>query len=156
MAWLEITKKYYHHHKVFCLTSTGLFFIILVFFVIFLLKNKQNLQAGACIFQVEKVQSAYGQYRGLSGRNKIAADEGMLFLFADTSDRTFVMRKMNFPLDIVFIRDHRIINLYHDLPPEDAHPSSSYHSGAPVDAVLEINAGRSQACRLGVGTLVSW
>ncbi|MCF7860324.1 DUF192 domain-containing protein [Patescibacteria group bacterium] len=115
-----------------------------------------NVKAGVCNFQADVADTSSKQYQGLSGRKWLAKNEAMLFLFPQASDRTFVMRRMNFPLDIVFIRDHKIINLYHDLLPEGDYPRSTYHSGLPADAVLEIPAGASRDCRLGVGVEIYW
>ncbi|MDP2944440.1 MAG: DUF192 domain-containing protein, partial [bacterium] len=53
--------------------------------------------------KVEIASTLKQQYRGLSGRKSICADCGMLFNFSDSGVRSFVMRDMEFPLDIIFI-----------------------------------------------------
>jgi len=115
-----------------------------------------TVKAGLCNFQADIADTGSKQYQGLSGRKQMGDDEAMLFLFPEASDRTFVMRRMNFPLDIIFIRNHKIINLYHNLLPEGDYPKSTYHSGLPADAVLEVPAGASRDCRLGVGVEIYW
>ena len=45
------------------------------------------------------------------------------------------MRNMNFPLDILFIDDDKIINIAADLPPEGSEPVNIYVSGAAVNYV---------------------
>jgi uncharacterized membrane protein (UPF0127 family) len=148
-------KKYWQQYRLF----VGLFFLLLLIIflaLIFYSRPHFRVQANECIFLVDKASSPRQQYRGLSGKKELAINQGMLFLFEGAADRSFVMRKMNFPLDIIFIKDHRVINLYHNLSPEGDTPRQSYDSGNPADAVLEINAGRARACRLGVGSKISW
>ncbi len=81
------------------------------------------------------------QYRGLSGRKSICADCGMLFNFSDSSPKTFVMRNMKFPLDIIFINDGVIKNIAANLAPEGSAPKNFYESDGPADQVLEVNGG---------------
>lgn len=137
------------------------FFIILVAILIWRFfvpgdYEHKIIRAGNCEFLVELALDPAQQHQGLSDRDSLDANKGMLFIFTPAADETFVMRKMNFPLDIIFINNHRVVNLYHDLPPEGKNPENSYHSGVPVDAVLEINAGRSRDCHLGVGSEIDW
>lgn len=132
--------------------------LVMLVAILFLVFNKEFYQVsvGSCMFKAEVAMTAKAHYRGLSGRESLDTDKGMLFLFDKSADQTFVMREMNFPLDIIFIADNRVVNLYHDLPPEGAATKMSYHSGAPVNAVLEVRGGQSRACGIGVGTQVKW
>lgn len=129
---------------------------LVVVLALVLKKEFRQVSLGSCVFEAEVASTAKAQYQGLSGRKSLDADKGMLFLFDNMADQTFVMRDMNFSLDIIFISDNRVVNLYHDLPPEGTVTKMSYHSGAPINAVLEVPAGRSRACGIGVGTEVKW
>ncbi|MDD3285515.1 MAG: DUF192 domain-containing protein [Patescibacteria group bacterium] len=155
MFWhrFSFPKKYFY--LALLLLALLLAFLIWRFFVPGKYSHLQ-VKAGDCLFTVEAALEPAQQYRGLSDRPSLDADKGMLFLFSPAADETFVMRKMNFPLDIIFIRDYRVVNLYHDAVPEGKNPETSYHSGVPVDAVLEVKAGRSRDCRLGVGSEITW
>lgn len=137
------------------------FFILLIFIV-----GRQNWQAqnnsekasinfNNQIINAEVARSPYQLYSGLSNRESICVDCGMLFIFPDFDERSFVMRDMNFPLDIIFIAKGRVIKIFADLPPEGANPQKVYTSDAPVDEVLEINAGRASAWGLQVGDNLS-
>jgi len=81
-------------------------------------------------------------YRGLSGRKDLTGLDGMIFIFSDSQVREFVMREMNFPLDIVFIQANKIIKIEENLVPEGRQPTKIYTSGAPCDLVLEVPAGQ--------------
>lgn len=92
---------------------------------------------------VEIADSNQKRYQGLSGRSILPADQGMLFVFADYSRRSFVMRQMLFPLDIIWIKDNIVVGCESNLPapPDDGSLPVSVTSPSPVNYVLEINAG---------------
>lgn len=102
-------------------------------------------------FSLELALSPEQRYQGLSGRENLCSDCGMLFLFDDSAQRTFVMRNMLFPLDIIFIDGETIVDIYKNLPPEGAITQNSYGSTGPVDKVLEINGGRADELGLKIG-----
>lgn len=80
--------------------------------------------------------------QGLSGRERLGAGEGMLFLLANDSP-SFWMKGMRFPLDIVWIKDGRVVDVSADLPPprgSDA-PLPTYSPDRPANRALEVNAG---------------
>jgi len=156
MPWLEFKNKYQPLTRKTWLYLLLSLVVIINIYLLFFQKDWRDLKAGNCEFSAEVVSLPGEQYKGLSNRDKLAVDKGMLFLFPLAADRSFVMRDMNFPLDIIFIRNHRIINLYHNLQPEGTVTTNTYHSGSEADAVLEINAGRSNACHLGVGSEIVW
>jgi uncharacterized membrane protein (UPF0127 family) len=56
------------------------------------------------------------------------------------------MKNMKFPIDIIFIRDNKIVTIHQNVPapksPADNLPL--YQPSEPADAVLEITAGLSQ------------
>lgn len=53
------------------------------------------------------------QYQGLSNTEALSPDTGMLFVYAEEAERTFVMREMNYPIDMVFIGADRTITTIH-------------------------------------------
>jgi uncharacterized membrane protein (UPF0127 family) len=56
------------------------------------------------------------RYIGLSETAALADDEGMLFVFDDSDRRTFVMRDMAFPLDIVYVAPNGTITTIEHAP----------------------------------------
>lgn len=91
------------------------------------------------------------RYTGLSFRESICPDCGMLFSFDDKKNRTFVMRDMEFPLDIIWISDKKIVKIHKNLEPEGHNPKNLYSSDTPVDSVLEVNGGFSEINNIEVG-----
>ena len=89
--------------------------------------------------------------QGLSDRPYLEADQGMLFVFPDSQVRSFWMKNMHFPLDIIWIDDNNIINISQNLPPEGEQPQNHYSSVLPVNYVLEVIAGFAAENEIVVG-----
>lgn len=98
---------------------------------------------------VELARTKAEQVQGLSDRTELAWGRGMLFQYPTASFQRFWMRRMHFAIDIVWIRDDRIVRIHHRVPPPpDGTPDSklpTYGSGELVDAVLEVPAGYAEA-----------
>ena len=80
----------------------------------------------------------------------------MLFVFSDKQERIFVMRNMYFPLDIIWIDGDKIVNISKNLLPKGPRPEVFYHSDAPVDYVLEVNAGLADKFNFKIGDKVNF
>lgn len=78
--------------------------------------------------------------RGLMGREKLADDEGMLFVYSvDKPGLWYWMKDTPLPLSIAFIdKDYRIINTA-DMAPMDE--TTHYTTAAPCRYVLEVSQG---------------
>jgi uncharacterized protein len=107
------------------------------------------LQVGNASVRVEVADDLASRERGLSGRDALAPDAGMLFVLED--DRpAFWMRGMRFPLDIVWIGGGRVVDVSADVPPPTAAAGAlpTYSPRRPANRALEVNAG--WAARHGV------
>lgn len=83
------------------------------------------------------------RYTGLSDTESLSSDEGMLFVFDGEARRPFVMREMDFPLDIVFVDANRTITRIHHAPvppPNASGPDLERYRGRGR-FVLEVNRG---------------
>ncbi len=96
-------------------------------------------------FKLTLAQTQEEQEIGLSGKKTLAKDEGMLFVFEKVSYYPFWMKNMLMPIDIIYIRENKIITIIKNAPapksPTETLPV--YSPTEPVDMVLEINAGLS-------------
>ena len=84
------------------------------------------------------------QYQGLSDRDTIKPYDGMLFVFGAPEPRTFVMRRMRFALDMIWIQGNTIVDMAANLPLEPTHTEGGlvhYTGREPADKVLELPAG---------------
>jgi uncharacterized protein len=98
------------------------------------------------IFTVEVAKQQLEQEIGLSNRNDLPQDRGMLFVFEKPGYYNFWMKDMRFPLDIIFIQGDKVVSIAENVPtpkPEINNPPL-IQSAALSDRVLEINAGLSE------------
>jgi hypothetical protein len=90
--------------------------------------------------------------RGLSGKDGLGTDEGMLFVFDDPGEYRFWMKDMKFPIDILWIRGDAIADITTDVAvPAPGEVLPTYAPRVPVDRVLEVNAGFARAHGLRIG-----
>lgn len=90
--------------------------------------------------------------KGLSGRKSLCSNCGMLFVFERADIYPFWMKEMNFPLDIVWIKDKRIMEIVKSAPiPAAAGQTMNYTPNASADLVLELNAGFCEKYNIKIG-----
>jgi uncharacterized membrane protein (UPF0127 family) len=116
--------------------------------------NQKYVEINGVKIFVEIADEPGEQIQGLSDRENLCADCGLLFIFPEKKVRNFWMKNMHFPIDIIWISDNKILNISHNLPPEGEHPANTYSSAEPVDYVLEVNAGWTEKRGVGVGDKV--
>jgi len=106
-------------------------------------------------FKVEIADSPLEHYQGLSRRQSLAEDAGMLFVFDDYAVQYFIMREMNFPLDIIWIRDDSVVGCEKNVPILNIYgENSQVNSTFPVNYVLEVNAGICDKYNIKTGDFV--
>jgi uncharacterized membrane protein (UPF0127 family) len=90
--------------------------------------------------------------RGLMFREKLLADEGMLFVFEREDLHAFWMKNTLVPLDMIWLdSQRRVIHIATDVPPCKEDPCPSYGPEAPARFVLELKAGGAAANRIKTG-----
>ncbi|MEF8881785.1 MAG: DUF192 domain-containing protein [Halapricum sp.] len=82
------------------------------------------------------------RYRGLSDTEQLPPDRGMLFVYESVADRVFVMREMDFGIDIVYADAEGTITSIHHAPapgPDEDGDDQRYPGRGQY--VLEVNYG---------------
>jgi len=103
---------------------------------------------GEHAFYVEVADTAEARTRGLSGREMLSSQHGMLFIFDDVQRHAFWMKDMNFPIDIIWIDERwRVVDITYGARP-DAFPEI-FSPRVPVRYVLEVNAGEARDIKIG-------
>ena len=95
---------------------------------------------------------------GLGDHDTLAVGKGMLFIHGETAERTYVMRDMDFPIDIVFINSSCEITTIHsaDAPaPNETGEEPKYHYSGEAKYVLEVPDGYATE-RVEVGDAVEF
>lgn len=133
-----------HFHKLFVVLIVFSLSLVTYFWHTEAAQNictENCVQIGGLVIPVEVADDFESRRIGLSYRETLAEDAGMLFVMPDKQRASFWMKDMNFPLDIVWIYDNKIVNIHENLAPEGSQPVNSYSSKFPINYVLELNGG---------------
>ncbi len=105
---------------------------------------------------VELARSPAEQARGLGYRDSLSWGHGMLFLYDEPGFPGFWMRGMRFSIDIVWIRDDRIVDISAHVPFEPGGNGPRVRPRQLTNRVLEVPAGYAavQGWRVGDRVLV--
>jgi uncharacterized membrane protein (UPF0127 family) len=115
----------------------------------------QNFRIGEHSLQVEVANTEAAREQGLSNRESLAPDSGMLFVFETPGQYAFWMKDMKFPLDFVWIRDGRVVEVTSNVPVErgvEAAQLKNYRPAEEIDSMLELNAGWAAAHSIQVNS----
>jgi len=89
---------------------------------------------------------------GLSHRDELPANQGMLFVFAELRTHTFWMKDTSIALSIAFLDDSGKIFSIQDMIPIQT--AELYPSGRPASYALEVNQGWFRRHGIEVGDVV--
>ena len=103
--------------------------------------NLKKITVGRTEVWVEIAKTPQQKERGLSGRDFLPENQGMIFVFEKPDFLGFWMKGMKFPLDFVWIKDNKVVEISENIKPEDFQPPRVLQLKIPVDKVLEVNAG---------------
>ena len=104
---------------------------------------------GPVRLQVEIADTEGERSQGLMCRRVMAPDQGMLFDFKAEKPVFFWMKNTILPLDMIFVAaDGRIVAVVPNTIPFSVDPVGP---GVPVQAVLELKAGRAAALGIAPG-----
>lgn len=107
---------------------------------------------------VELAKTPLEQATGLGFRDSLGKDDGMLFVFEEKTAPGFWMKNMEFPIDIVWISGDAVVGVSENIqPPADAAEENLpvYSPPAPVNYVLEVNAGFAEENGIKAGDKIS-
>lgn len=118
--------------------------------------NTKTAKVGNSEINVEIVKTSEEREQGLSGRDKIEDNSGMLFVFDRQNIRpAFWMKNVKFPLDIVWIKSGKVAQINKNLMPiPQGTPDSQiklYLPNQSVDYVLELPGGKIDRAGIKVG-----
>lgn len=115
---------------------------------------------GGKVVYIERAISADAKQKGLSSRDSLGENSGMLFEFTAKERYVFWMKEMRFPIDIVWIDGGRVVALDEQaqIPSEGSEDSlKRYYAPQEVDRVLEIPAGSAKKWGISVNSrLYAW
>ena len=110
---------------------------------------QSEIKVGETLIKTEIADTAGKRAQGLSGRENMPAESGMLFVFLEARKHQFWTKGMKFPLDMIFIKDGKVVDLIKNIPPPVVNQKDEdlkiYEPLTPIDMMLEVNAGFSEA-----------
>ncbi len=158
---MNVLKRFLRSHSVYVLVLL-LSLIAVTFFVLgqrietgVEQKGTTTILINGVTIHVLEAKTPAEMSKGLGERDSLPSDQGMLFRFNPPQVASFWMKGMRFPLDFIWIRDNKVIDLTENVaaPPqtlaEDQLPQVNPKS--EVDAVLEVNAGFVHNHHIAVG-----
>lgn len=119
--------------------------------------SRREIRVGTQTIIAELVSTPEQMARGLGGRDGIGVNEGMLFSFSAPGVYPFWMKDMRFPIDVVWLRDGRVVGVTENMNPQVGASDAelrTYSPPEPVTHVLELHAGRARLLRAAPGTPV--
>ncbi len=112
--------------------------------------------AGSVKIDVEYADTPEKQTKGLMNRATLGKLSGMLFIFPEEKTRSFWMKNVVFPIDVMFISSNGRINETTTLEPcpKDADACPTYDSKESAQYVIEVNAGFTQKNKIIEGDIL--
>ncbi len=128
-----------------------------------LLQTQRGTQREALIngvvFKLEVADTTETRKLGLGGREKLASDEGMLFVFPEPKKHQFWMKGLKFPIDFIWIRNNVVVDIIKNaqVPPPGATDEDlpRYLPNVEVDQVLEVNSGVVDSLNIRIGDTIT-
>lgn len=115
--------------------------------------NFKKISIGKTVFFIQEARTIQEWTQGLSDVDTMKKSQGLLFCYGSSLHRTFWMKGMKFPLDVIlFDVNGQVVEILKNLPP----PTNNlilglpkYKSKFPISYALEVNAGESDTVSLG-------
>jgi uncharacterized membrane protein (UPF0127 family) len=120
-----------------------------------LFRNKADLVVGDTNIKVFLAETKEERIKGLSGKEYIDSDSGMLFIFDQLDYHGIWMKDMNFPIDIIWLNENmEVVYIEEGVSPE-SYPNV-YRPNKKTKYVLEVGDNFVENHQIKVGDLVSY
>jgi hypothetical protein len=126
----------------------------------------RTIRIGNVPIHIEVADTKEARAQGLSGREQLPANNGLLFVFDELGTHGIWMKNMRFGIDILWIAPfnttsssggreaYRIVDIKENARPESF--PETFYSQAPALYVLEVNAGFTDLYNISVGDTVQF
>lgn len=133
-----------------------LFAVVLIITLLVTGEKTTTAQINNQTFKVEVAKTETERQMGLSGKESLSSDQGMLFVFDNPDYHSFWMKDMKFPIDIIYLSGEKVVTVVENAEP----PISSnenlviYQPEEKADRVLEVSAGTVRKHKITKGSVV--
>jgi len=137
------------------------FFILLIIICIMLINFNNKKEMRVCFqnhcFDVELAIKTEEKKKGLMFKEHLDMDKGMLFVYEDEKERSFWMKNVLIPLDIIWINEkNEVVFISENTQLCDGSFCQNINPGKDAKYVLEINAGLSKKIGLIIGDKIDF
>lgn len=117
--------------------------------------KEKRITIGNTDIYAEVMKTPEEWQKGLSGRESLKENHGMLFIFKKDDRYGIWMKDMHFAIDIIWINAKKeIVHIAHSVPP-DSYPKI-FKSPVPARYILEVPAGYNKKNGIEIGDAVTW
>ena len=117
-----------------------------------------KLTINSTVVNVDVADTPEKRKQGLSGRESLASDSGMLFIFDKPTKAGFWMKVMKIAIDLIYINDKKVVDIIKNAtPPAPGQKDEDlpiYVPNQEINMVLEINAGFVDSHNIKVGDMI--
>lgn len=117
--------------------------------------QRVGLQTTAQTYVLDVAATNGARAKGLSDRQSMSPNRGMLFIYPDDTRHCFWMKDMHFPLDIIWIDPSKRVTHVEPGVPPNSYPQT-FCPTAPAQYVIELNAGQAQLADIRPGQTLSF
>lgn len=110
-----------------------------------------TIKIGDAKISIEIADTTEKREKGLSGRKLLPENQGMLFLFEQPGYYSFWMKDTLMPLDFIWIKNNKVVEVTENVRPEDFQPPKFLTPKEEINATLEVNAGFIDRFNIKVG-----
>jgi uncharacterized membrane protein (UPF0127 family) len=139
--------------------------ISLLFFSAYFFTKKQDVNVNTPAFFIKNNTFIYLEIaktnlereRGLMDRESMPENHGMAFIFSEPGYLKFWMKNTLIPLDMIFLKNNRVVEVFNDVPPcpRETSQCPSYGPKIETDQVIELNAGMAKKLAIQNGDLLT-
>ena len=131
---------------------------ILIIYGLYYKKNPlvSKVRIDTHTFTVDVAVTPLEKMNGLSGRDPLPENHGMLFVYDHKEKYEFWMKGMKFPLDFIWIADHTVVQLTENVPAPTGLIPAIVKPTQSIDKILEVSAGSIKTKSIKVGDVVQF
>jgi len=108
------------------------------------------------VFQVKLANTEPARLQGLSGVDKMSANDGLLMVYDTDAQHGIWMKDMKIPIDIIWLdKDKKVIFIVTDAAPELGE-TKTYKPRSAARFVLEIPAGMVKKSAIKIGDVATF
>lgn len=115
----------------------------------------KEIQINGVNLKVEIADTQSKRSKGLGEKSSLGSNEGMLFIFPKADKYPFWMKGLSFPLDLIYIKDEKIVEILPNIQPPSAGQTDAslpiYHPKDQINMVLEVSAGTVERLNIKIG-----